>query len=70
MKALRKEDGDHGNATGVVAQYEKDLHADNMCAAGSHFYCDEYTGKNCDVAPYFPAYEPIKSVSIGNASMC
>jgi hypothetical protein len=67
---IEKEDSDHGNAFGVVAQYETDLHTDCMCASGPHFYRDEYTaGKYCNVTPYSTGYKQIKSESIGNASM-
>ena len=41
-------------------------YADSTCAAGPHFYQDEYTGKNCDFIKDFTDstdYEPIKSVS-------
>ena len=66
---LRRESRDCGNVTEVVAQYEGDLHADSVRAAGPHFHCDEYTGKNCDTTPSSTGYEPLKSGSIRNASI-
>ena len=51
---------------GTVARCELDTHADT-CVAGPNFMVHEYTGENCDVAPYSKEYNPIVNVPVVNA---
>ena len=52
---------------GTAARCELDSPADT-CVAGPNFQVDEYIGDHCDVTPYSSDYEPLKDISIVNAS--
>ena len=55
-----------GTEEGTIARCEMDSHADT-CVAGPNFKILEFTGEQCDVAPYTSDYDPIVNVSVVNA---
>lgn len=53
--------------TRAAARCEMNSHTDT-CVAGPNVWIGEYTGKYCDVTPYFAEYQPMTNVRFVNAS--